>query len=112
MTRERRPLRPDAEPTPLGRVVASEARRVLSESALQPDPTLIAAGWTHRFVADRVRAQEAVRLYRELGFEVRTEAVIVSEAAEGCADCQIRSLLDIQMIYTRKAGADPVRPEE
>jgi hypothetical protein len=64
-------------------------------------------GWTRRFTAIGARLQEAVELYRGLGFEVRLEAAdsgsedTVERA--GCAQCFVMTLA--QTIYTRPLGA-------
>lgn len=56
--------------------------------------------WTRRFVAAPPRLEEAVALYRSLGFEVRLESVEENELPPGCQDCQAASLL-FRVIYTR-----------
>lgn len=73
------------------------------------------SGWTRRFTAIGARLQEAVELYRGLGFEVRLEAAdtgsedVVDRA--GCAQCFVRALA--QTIYTRPLGirADEIAAE-
>jgi len=97
--------RPDDEAQKrLARMVEEEARRMLSEEALEGDPALLADGWERRFMADGRRAGEAAELYRELGFEVRTEPVRREDVADDCEDCQLLMLLEFQTIYTRKPG--------
>ncbi len=86
----------------LAMLVQEEARRMLSEAALEGDPKLLAEGWERRFMADAERAREAVQLYEELGYEVRTEAVRTEDVADDCEDCQLLMLLEFQTIYTRK----------
>ena len=83
-------------------LVQEEARRMLSEAALEGDPKLLAEGWERRFMADAERAREAVQLYEELGYEVRTEAVRSEDVADDCEDCQLLMLLKFQTIYTRR----------
>ena len=75
---------------------------MLSEAALEGDPKLLAQGWERRFMADAERAKEAVELYEELGYEVRTEAVRSEDVANDCEDCQLLMLLKFQTIYTRR----------
>lgn len=87
---------------PLSRLVEEEARRVLSEAQLTADPVLIAEGWERRFVTDRRRAAEAVELYEELGYEVRTERVRREELESECEDCQLVLLMQFKTIYTRR----------
>ena len=86
----------------LGFIVEQEARKLLSENQLQPDPTLIAAGWERRFIGDARQVKEAVELYSQLGFEVHTEPVRAEEMGDDCDDCRILVLLQFQTIYTRK----------
>ena len=82
-------------------------RRTGAEVA--PDPARIAAGWEPRFVADGARADEAVRLYRELGFEVVADPVTAEHLSPDCGDCRIVVALRFQMIYTRRPRARPGR---
>lgn len=85
----------------LGRVVEAEARRMLSQEQFEPDPLLVARGWQRRFMADGRRAQEAMDLYLELGYEVRAEPVRTEEVADECGDCQLLMALRFTTIYTR-----------
>jgi len=87
----------------LGAIVGQEARRMLSEAALQGDPQLLAEGWERRFMTDGARAREAVELYAALGYEVRAEPVRREDVADDCEDCQLLMLLQFATIYTRKA---------
>lgn len=82
----------------------AEARRI-AESQLEGDPALLAAGWERRFVIEKTRLADCVRLYESLGFEVIAEPVRVEEAMEDCQDCRVLALLEFRMIYTRRAGA-------
>jgi hypothetical protein len=86
----------------LSSLVEQEARRVLAEAQLQPNPALVAAGWERRFIADARQAKEALELYSQLGFEVLAEPVQASEMGEDCEDCQVLVLLQFKTIYTRK----------
>ena len=60
-------------------------------------------GWTRRFIALGRRLNEALELYRELGFEILLEpADLVEEniaGAEGCELCIVTTLA--RTIYTR-----------
>ncbi|MFQ5614107.1 MAG: hypothetical protein ACE5H9_18455 [Anaerolineae bacterium] len=87
---------------PLSLVVEQEARRVLSEAQLEPDPALVAEGWERRFIGDARQVKEAMELYAELGYEVRAEPVQAEEMGEDCDDCQLLILLQFKTIYTRK----------
>jgi hypothetical protein len=60
-------------------------------------------GWTRRFTAIGARLNEAIELYRGLGFEIRLtaaepEADKVAESS-ACAECFVMTLA--QTIYTR-----------
>ena len=67
-----------------------------------PDPKLLAEGWERRFIADPLRAREAVELYTDLGFEVLAQPVTVSELNSDCADCQLVVSRLFVTIYTRR----------
>jgi hypothetical protein len=86
----------------LGSLVEQEARRVLAEAQLRPNPVLVAAGWERRFIADARQAKEAMELYSQLGFEVLAEPVQAAEMGQDCEDCQVLVLLQFKTIYTRK----------
>lgn len=86
----------------LGPIVEQEARRVLSEAQLAPDPARVADGWERRFIADGQRAEEMMALYRDLGFEVCADPITPGQVGDDCADCRLLMLLDFKTIYTRK----------
>ncbi len=86
----------------LGMFVEREAKRVLSEQQLQADSELVAEGWERRFIADARRAEEAMELYEQLGYEVRAEPAQPAELGDDCDDCQLLLLLQFKTIYTRK----------
>jgi len=68
------------------------------------DPELVADGWERRFVADELRAAEAVGLYRQLGFEARADPVNpATEISPDCKDCAIVLQLKYKTIYTRRS---------
>jgi hypothetical protein len=83
-------------------LVEQEARRVLSEAEIAPDPQRIADGWERRFIADGPRADEMIALYRELGFEVAADPVRPEQLGDDCQDCQVLILLEFKTIYTRR----------
>jgi hypothetical protein len=87
-------------PAALARLVQIEAR--LTAAPLAVDAALEAAGWQRRFVADGARAAEMAELYRELGFEVRTEAVSAADLGDACADCLLVAALRFQVVYVRR----------
>jgi len=66
-----------------------------------PDEKLIADGWHRRFVADAVRAQEALETYSALGYEVRLELVDTEDLREECSGC-LTILKQLRIVYTRK----------
>ena len=88
-------------PTPPARV----------EIALSPtlnfptDPRLEAEGWQRRYMADPNQVEDAVRLYTELGFEVRTETIQPSELSTLCGSCGLATCRAYVTIYTRKRPA-------
>jgi hypothetical protein len=86
----------------LGHLVEQEARRLLSAEQLQGDPARIADGWERRFIADAQRAQEAMDLYSQLGYEVCADSVSPEEVGEDCGDCQLLAALQFKIIYTRR----------
>jgi len=86
----------------LGSIVEVEARRTVSEAEIEPDPARIADGWTRRFVADSKRADEAVELYRELGYEACADPVRQDDVKGDCEECKLLMLLQFKMVYTRK----------
>lgn len=79
-----------------------EVERFLTEEQLRPDPALVAEGWNRRFIANFMRAAEAIELYEKLGFEVRAEPVKPREAGAECEDCTVAIALQFSSIYTRK----------
>jgi hypothetical protein len=83
-------------------LLEQEARRVLSEAQLAPDPVRLADGWERRFIADGRRAEEMMALYRELGFEVCADPVRPEQMEDDCEDCKLLMLLEFKTIYTRK----------
>jgi hypothetical protein len=86
----------------LGPIVEQEARRVLSDAQLEGDPARLADGWQRRFIADARRAEEAIELYTQLGYEVCADPVRAEELGEECDDCQLLAALQFRTIYTRK----------
>lgn len=72
------------------------------------DAGLEREGWTRRFTAIGARLDEAVELYRGLGFEIRLEPAEpqaeTAPNASGCAQCFVMTLA--RTIYTRPLSAD------
>ena len=96
------PRSPDDSTRPLSRLVEQEARRALAEATLAPDPARTADGWERRFIADGRRAEEAMALYRELGFEVVADPLRPQDMPDDCDDCQLLATLQFRTIYTRR----------
>lgn len=97
-----KPGTPSRDPVPeLGAMVQGEARRMLSEAQLRPNPARLAAGWQRRFVTDAVRAAEAVELYEELGFEAVADPIEVGDVGEQCDGCRVLAALRFRTVYTR-----------
>ena len=92
----------DGRADELGFIVEGEARRLLREDQLAPDPERLAQGWERRFVADGARAKEMIQLYEELGFEVVSDPVTPEQLDDDCADCALLAALKFQTIYTRR----------
>jgi hypothetical protein len=90
----------DAAPA-LSRLVQAEAQRVLAQAQITPDPARAAEGWERRFIADAERADEAVRLYEELGYEACADPLRPDDLAGECEDCRLLMLLRFKTIYTR-----------
>ncbi len=63
---------------------------------------LLAEGWVRRFVADPVRAREAMELYPRMGFEVRAEPMSPAEVGPACASCPSNSCPLYVVLYTRR----------
>ena len=75
---------------------------VLSDAQLQPDAILVAEGWERRFTADAQRAQEAIELYTQLGYEVRAESLLPEQFTGECEGCHSQVISTFKTIYTRK----------
>ena len=86
---------------PLSRLVQGEARRVLTEAQLEPDPARVAAGWQRRFITDATRGEEMMELYRQLGYEVCADPVRVEELSDDCQGCRVVIESQFVTIYTR-----------
>lgn len=81
------------------------AERQLSQEQLEPDPALVAEGWERRFTADAQRAEEAIELYAQLGYEVRAESVRPAELKDECEGCRTVVVFQFKTIYTRKKAS-------
>lgn len=74
----------------------------LPDLEFPPNPELVAQGWRRRFMADPVRAKEAIALYGELGFEVRCESILPDELSELCGSCRLATCRAYVTVYTRR----------
>jgi len=63
---------------------------------------LTAAGWVRRYLADAIRAREAVELYSSLGYEVKAEKLTRDDFGPQCHGCPDVICESYVMIYTRK----------
>ena len=88
----------------LAGLVRSEAIRVDSEERIKPDPARLAAGWERRFVIERDRAVDLVRLYARAGLEVVVDPVPPESLADECDGCRVVFLREYVSIYTRRRG--------
>lgn len=64
-------------------------------------------GWERRFITDVDRADEAVELYSQLGFEVHVEPVLASELGGDCNECALVATCQFKTIYTRTNRLGP-----
>ncbi len=68
---------------------------------MEPDPVRVEAGWTYRFTAAGARAEEMIRTYRDLGFEVVSDPVRTATDPAVCTVCYEDSSGPEKAIYTR-----------
>lgn len=95
----------------LAAVVRGEALRDEAHGRVRADPTRLAAGWTHRFVIERARVPDFVRLYEATGFEVALDPVPPELLDDECLDCRLVAALEYVSVYTRRrADADGTPP--
>lgn len=85
----------------LGFLVEHEARRMRWEERVRGDPHRLADGWERRFIADPDRAEEAVELYTQLGYEVAADPVRPEDLGDDCEDCELLARMRFAVIYTR-----------
>lgn len=80
-----------------------EGKAVRTDEAQSRSAQLSKQGWTRRFSALGRRLNEAVELYRQLGFEILLEPADLDEEAMpregGCEGCSVTTLA--RTIYTR-----------
>jgi hypothetical protein len=69
--------------------------------AAPEEETLLASGWTRRFVGDARMTTEATALYGSLGYEVLAVPLEAAAADEVCAGCAV-TLQGFCVLYTRK----------
>ena len=68
---------------------------------VRPDPTLIAAGWTARFLVEPGRVDEMSAIYRGAGFEVQACSVLPESFDERCGTCPGVVCKTYLLLYTR-----------
>jgi len=101
-----RPRRPD-DARPLASLVRSEALRADNEARIRPEPARLAAGWERRFVIERERSADLVRLYAVAGYETAVDAVPPEALADECDGCRVVVLREYVSIYTRRRDPEP-----
>ncbi|MCP5112762.1 MAG: hypothetical protein GY953_18200 [bacterium] len=67
-------------------------------------PELIAAGWKFRCSGDRKRIDEQCEIYKELGFEIRTEPIKVDKIPTACRGCFAGEADRNLALFTRRAS--------
>lgn len=67
-----------------------------------PACDLEASGWERRFITGVDRADEALELYSQLGFEVHAEPVLATELGGECDQCALVATCEFKTIYTRR----------
>jgi len=92
---------PERDPR-LAAIVRGEALKARAGAQIRPDPERLAQGWERRFVVEARRAEEYVRLYESLGYEVCADPVRREQVDDDCDDCRVVLLLDFRTIYTRR----------
>ena len=84
-------------------LVRAEEKRVLSDAQLAADPARLADGWERRFVIERPRVAELIRLYEASGYEAVADPLKAAPGdEEGCAECPVAGALEFCMVYTRR----------
>lgn len=93
---------PKEHPEALDSVVQQEARRARFEEQVRTNPARVADGWERRFIADPDRAEEAVELYSQLGFEVVADPIRPDDLGDDCESCELLARMRFTVIYTRR----------
>lgn len=65
------------------------------------DPALVAEGWEFRCNTDDSRLNDVVDTYKELGYEIRLEAVNLNGLSSDCGGCA-GLLSKFKAVYTKK----------
>ena len=89
---------------PLASLVRCEAHRTDTAERIRPDPARLAAGWERRFVIERERSADLLRLYAVAGFEIAVDPVPPDALADECDGCRAVFLREFVSIYTRRRG--------
>jgi hypothetical protein len=61
----------------------------------------LSEGWERRFITDVDRADEAVEIYSQLGYDVYVEPVLANELGDDCSECWLVATCRFRTIYTR-----------
>ncbi len=86
----------------LGSDTESSPRTCVPEA----DDRLVAAGWVRRYSVDADRVEEAIELYRSLGFDVLTRKLTTADYDPVCRGCIASVCPEHVLIYTRRAPAE------
>lgn len=73
---------------------------------LMAEPALVAEGWVVRFLSEGRRADEAMQVYADLGFDVLARPVAPDMVSPLCAQCLVSSCPRHIVIYTRRHTMD------
>ena len=98
---------PDPPRDRIASLVREEALRAEAQAQVRPDPARLEQGWVRRFVIEARRAEEYVRLYESIGYDVVADPVRREQVDDRCDDCRVVLLLDYRTIYTREKEASP-----
>ncbi len=72
-----------------------------SEELTPREEELALEGWSKKFTASEPKLTEYAKMYEELGFDVRLEAITPQDLGEGCNSCFMAACDLYRTIYTR-----------
>ncbi len=73
-----------------------------NEFPFENEQALVDAGWQRRFVTDKTRAQEAIMIFSELGFDVHICQPTPANFEQKCSSCSSAHCTELFLILTRK----------